>query len=245
MTDQTAADLRDTVTLVTGAAGALGSEVARHLSRRGGRLLLVDAAQAADRLEQLAAELGNARTIAGDISSAATWSEALPHVEREFGAPLSGAALIAGAWRGGKPLHAAENDDVWRTMMAANVETVYRTLRVILPGMVARGRGSIVVIGARAAVQPWTSANGAAYAASKAAVVALAQAVAAEVLDAGVRINAVMPSTMDTASNRAAMPSADPARWVSLASAAGVIGFLLSDAARDISGAAVPVYGHS
>ena len=112
-------------------------------------------------------------------------------------------------------------------------------------GMVAQRRGSIVVVGARAAEQPWTSANAAAYAASKAAVVALARAVAAEVIGQGVRVNAILPSTMDTPANRAAMPKADPSAWVSLPSAAGVVSFLLSEDARDISGAALPVYGRA
>jgi NAD(P)-dependent dehydrogenase (short-subunit alcohol dehydrogenase family) len=75
--------------------------------------------------------------------------------------------------------------------------------------------------------------------------VALAQAAAEEVLDRGVRINAVLPSTMDTAANRRAMPDVDPTKWVSVTSAAGVIAFLLSDGARDVSGAAVPVYGRA
>jgi NAD(P)-dependent dehydrogenase (short-subunit alcohol dehydrogenase family) len=136
-------------------------------------------------------------------------------------------------------------DDVWRTMMEANLETVHRSLRALLPAMVARKQGSIVVIGSRAAVEPATSARAAAYAASKAAVVALAQAVAAEVLDAGVRVNAVLPSTMDTPANRAAMPKADPGKWISLASAAGVVAFLLGEEARDISGVALPVYGRA
>ena len=102
-----------------------------------------------------------------------------------------------------------------------------------------------MVVGSRAVEQPWTSARSAAYAASKSAVVALARAVAAEVLEDGVRVNAILPSTMDTPANRAAMPKADPSRWVSLESAAGVVAFLLSDAARDISGVALPVYGRS
>jgi len=102
-----------------------------------------------------------------------------------------------------------------------------------------------VVIGSRAAVQPETSARASGYAASKAAVVALAKAVAAEVLDFGVRVNALLPSTMDTPANRAAMPGVDPAKWVSLSSAAGVVAFLLGEEARDISGVALPVYGRA
>jgi len=130
-------------------------------------------------------------------------------------------------------------------MISSNLDTVHLALRSLLPGMVAAKRGSIVVIGSRAASQPWTSASAASYAAAKAGAVALAQAAAAEVLESGVRINAILPSTIDTAANRAAMPDADPTRWVAAESLAGVIAFLLSDEARDISGAALPVYGRS
>ncbi|HZU84685.1 MAG TPA: SDR family NAD(P)-dependent oxidoreductase [Polyangiaceae bacterium] len=233
------------VALVTGAAGALGAQVAKALFDRGRRLVVVDGERNKQRLSELARSLGGASVVCGDVTLEATWAEGLPRVERELGAPPTIAALIAGGWRGGRPLHEEAGDDVWRAMMNANVETVYRSLRALLPAMVARGRGSVVVVGSRAAVQPATSARAAAYAASKAAVVALAQAVAAEVLDRGVRVNAVLPSTLDTPANRASMPGADPAKWVPLASAAGVVAFLLSDDAADVSGAAVPVYGRA
>jgi NAD(P)-dependent dehydrogenase (short-subunit alcohol dehydrogenase family) len=233
------------VALVTGAAGALGAEVARTLSGRGFKLVLVDGERGRQRLEGLASALGGASVVAGDITLEATWAEGLPRVERELGAAPSRAALIAGGWGGGKPLHEETSDDVWRAMMQANLETVHRSLRALLPSMVAKKSGSVVVIGSRAAVEPATSARAAAYAASKAAVVALAQAVAAEVREHGVRVNVVLPSTLDTPANRAAMPKADPGRWVSLGSAAGVVAFLLSDEARDVSGAALPVYGRA
>jgi NAD(P)-dependent dehydrogenase (short-subunit alcohol dehydrogenase family) len=233
------------IVVVTGAAGALGSEVARTLSKRGHKLALFDSERSRTRLEELAGSLGNAIAVAGDIASELTWSQAMARIPRELGSTPSQAALVAGAWRGGKPLHAETSDDVWRAMMAANVDTVYRSLRALLPAMVAGKRGSIVVVGSRAAEEPQTSAGAAAYAASKAAVVALMRVVAAEAIEHGVRVNAILPSTMDTPANRAAMPKADPARWVSLASAAGVIAFLLSDEARDISASAIPVYGKS
>jgi NAD(P)-dependent dehydrogenase (short-subunit alcohol dehydrogenase family) len=233
------------VALVTGAAGALGAEVARTLAARGDRLVLVDAAGAKARLEQVASTLPDACVVAGDVTDDRIWSEAIPRIEREVGAMPSLAALIAGAWQGGSPLYEEKGDETWRAMMSANVETVHRSLVRLLPAMVSRKRGSVVVVGSRAAEQPWTSANAAAYAAAKSAVVALARAVAAEVLEHGVRVNAILPSTMDTPANRAAMPKVDPSKWVSLDSAAGVIAFLLSDAARDISGVALPVYGRS
>jgi NAD(P)-dependent dehydrogenase (short-subunit alcohol dehydrogenase family) len=233
------------VALVTGAAGALGAAVSRALSQIGCKLALADGPAARARLEALAASLGGATVVAGDIALESTWAEAMPRIERELGDAPTKAALIAGGWRGGKPLHEETGDDVWRAMFDANLETVHRTLRAVLPPMVARARGSVVVVGSRAAVQPGTSARAAAYAASKAAVVALAQAVAAEVLPHGVRVNAILPSTLDTPANRAAMPKADPTTWVPLESAAAAVAFLLGDGARDISGAAVPVYGRA
>jgi NAD(P)-dependent dehydrogenase (short-subunit alcohol dehydrogenase family) len=233
------------VAVVTGAAGALGAEVARVLGGRGHKLALLDSERSGAKLDELAASLGGACVVRGDLASEATWSAAVTRIERELGAKPTLAALVAGTWRGGRPLHEETTDDGWRTVMSANLETVYRGLRALLPSMVASGRGSIVVIGSRAAEQPWTSARSAAYAASKAAVVALAQAAATEVLEHGVRVNAILPSTLDTLANRTAMPKADPSRWVPLASAAGVVAFLLSDEARDIHGAAVPVYGRA
>jgi NAD(P)-dependent dehydrogenase (short-subunit alcohol dehydrogenase family) len=236
------------VALVTGAAGALGAEVARALAARGCKLVLVDGEHARTRLDSLASSLGGPGgvcVVAGDIRAESTWAEAMPRIAAELGAAPSRAALIAGAWRGGKALHEEAGDDTWNAMIGANLDTVYRTLRALLPPMVTRGRGSVVVVGSRAAVEPASSARSAAYAASKAAVVALAQAVAAEVLPHGVRVNAILPSTLDTPANRSSMPKADPSKWVSLSSAAGIVAFLLSDDARDVSGAALPVYGRA
>jgi NAD(P)-dependent dehydrogenase (short-subunit alcohol dehydrogenase family) len=236
------------VALVTGAGGALGAEVARALAARGERLVLVDGAPARGRLEQLASAIGGGCVVAGDLTDDAVWSEAMPRVVRELGAAPTLAALIAGGWKGGSPMHASERaseEATWKAMMSANLETVHRSFEHLLPAMVAARRGSIVVVGSRVAEQPWTGAGAAAYTTSKSAVVALAKAVAAEVLDHGVRINAILPSTMDTPANRTAMPKADPTKWVSLQSAAGVVAFLLSDAARDVSGAAIPLYGRA
>lgn len=233
------------VAIVTGAAGALGSEVARALSVQGHRLVLIDREGHKERLEQLARSLGGGLCLTGDVADGAMWDGALDRVRRELRAAPTRAAFIAGAWRGGTALHEEKTDDVWRSMMTANLETAYRSLRAVLPPMVAARRGSVVVVGSRVVEQPWTSSGAAAYAAAKAGVVALARATAAEVVQHGVRVNAVLPSTLDTAANRAAMPGADPSLWVSTASAATVIAFLLGDDARDISGAAIPVYGRS
>jgi NAD(P)-dependent dehydrogenase (short-subunit alcohol dehydrogenase family) len=164
-------------------------------------------------------------------------------IASELGLAPSHAALIAGGWAGGTNLVDASDERAWSEMLYANLETVHRALRALLPPMVKARCGSVVVVGSRAVERPWSGAGQSAYVASKAGAVALAQAVAAEVLESGVRINAILPSTIDTPANRNAMPDADFTRWVSAESAAGVIGFLLSDDARDISGAAIPIYG--
>ena len=224
--------------VVTGGAGALGSTLAAHLHAKGYRIALLDSAAAKTRLEEVGKPF-DAFTWAGDLSQKDAWAAAMS----ALGDVPTHAALIAGGWAGGKPLH--EDDDSFEKNMKSNVDTAYRALRALLPGMVEKKSGSIVVIGSRAAVQPWTSKNAATYAASKAAVIAMSEASAAEVLEHGVRINAVMPSTMDTRANRSSMPTADFTKWVSLESASGVIAFLLSEDAKDISGAAIPLYGRA
>jgi len=219
------------VCIVTGGSGALGSSVARALAKRGHTIVLADSPRSKERLAPLAKELG-AKTCAVDLATADGWKE----VMATAGEP-SCAALVAGAWRGGI------DEDAWAAMMTANVETVYRAFRALLPGMQARKQGSIVVVGSRNVERPWSGAP--AYTASKCAAVGLAQAAAAEVLDDGVRINAVLPSTMDTPANRASMPKADFSKWVTTDSVAAAIAFLLSDDARDISGVVLPIYGRA
>jgi NAD(P)-dependent dehydrogenase (short-subunit alcohol dehydrogenase family) len=237
----------DRIVAITGGAGALGSALAAYLVGKGYRAALFDTDRAKERLGQLVKELGGERATfhCGDFGTAATWEAALATTKGAFGASPSHGVLVAGGWDGGTPLHAAKDDSAYEKMMALNVDTVYRALRALLPSMVEKRRGSIVVVGSRAVERPWTSAGSAAYGASKAAVVTMAQAVAQEVLESGVRINAILPSTMDTPANRAAMPKADPSTWVALDSASAVIAFLLSDDARDVSGAALPVYGRA
>lgn len=233
----------ETSIIVTGGAGALGSAVVRHLVGRGRRVVGLDTARAAERQAALRQELGERYVgVLADVSTLAGWEHALERAATL--GPVAGAVLTVGGWAGGAPV-VSEAEDVYERMMSANLDTVHTALRALLPKMIAQKSGSVVVVGSRAVDRPWTSAGAAAYAASKAGAVALAQAVAAEVLAHGVRVNAVLPSTIDTPANRAAMPDADPAMWVSAESLAAVIAFLLSDDARDVSGAAVPVYGRS
>lgn len=230
-----------TAVVVTGASGALGSALVRELVKGSSVVIAVGRGVSQAALDD---EHGAGRTLAAafDVTARNDWSTLIERTDRA-GLALSGAVFAAGAFRGGERLHETKDDATWNAMLDANLETARVSLAALLPGMVGRREGSVVIVGSMAAVRPWTSASSAAYAASKAAVVALTQAVAAEVFSDGVRVNAVLPSTIDTPQNRASMPDADFARWVTPSSLAGVVSFLLSAAARDISGAALPVYG--
>jgi len=143
-----------------------------------------------------------------------------------------------GGFAGGAPLH--ETDlEVWDRMFRTNVRTAVAMSRAVLPGMLARGRGSIVNVASRAAFE--RPPGLAAYAASKAAVVALTESLQREVLAHGLRVNAVVPTTIDTPANRAAMPGADFSLWTPPARIADVIHWLASDASATVRGALVPV----
>lgn len=229
------------ITVVTGAAGALGSEVTRVLLERGHKVAALDRPSA--KLEALARP-GLCLPIGMNLTAGSAWQEAMTKILAELGPP-TGAVLTAGGWAGGQPVHKTTDDSTYRRMMELNVDTTELSIRSLVPGMVEKGHGSIIVVGSRAVERPWESTGAAVYAASKSAVVAYAQAVAAEVLESGVRINAVLPSIIDTPMNRTAMPKADPLKWVAPESLSRVIAFLLSDDARDISGAAIPIYARA
>ena len=109
--------------------------------------------------------------------------------------------------------------------------------------MIAAGGGKIVTVGA-ASAQRGLAGMGA-YTASKSATIRLTEAMSAELREQRVNVNCVLPTTIDTPENRAAMPEADPARWVAPVALADVIGFLASDAARAVHGSALPVPGLS
>ncbi|MEZ0311759.1 MAG: SDR family oxidoreductase [Myxococcota bacterium] len=229
------------ITIVTGAAGNLGAAVVSHLCERGGHVIAVDRDGAQESLAALAQRFpGKVETFTFDVGDRAAWAQTALRLQ---GRELAGAAFLAGAWSGGQPVGAG--GDTWRKMMSTNADTVYASLEAVLPLMKARGNGSIVVVGARPVELPGTAGTAAEYAAAKSAVVALARAAAAEALTSRVRINAVLPSIIDTPPNRKAMPGAKHDTWVSPASLADVIGFLLSDSARDVSGAMIPVYGRA
>ena len=149
---------------------------------------------------------------------------------------------IAGAFRMGKPLHETTDED-WDFLFDANAKTVLKMSRAVVPSMIRNGGGKIVNVGAYAALKG--AAQMGAYVASKSAVMRITETMAAELRDKNINVNCVLPSIIDTPENRAAMPKADPRRWVSPDDLAAVIVFLASDAARAMHGAAIPVNGLS
>lgn len=154
-------------------------------------------------------------------------------------APRAEALVNAvGGYGGGKPLHETELE-LWDRMYRMNVRTAVALSRALLPGMIARQKGSIANIASRAALD--LPAGLGAYAAAKGAVLSLSQILQKEVGDRHVRVNTVVPTTIDTPANRAAMPGADFSLWTPPAAIAEVIHWLSSDAAATVRGALVPV----
>ena len=147
-----------------------------------------------------------------------------------------------GAYVGGVELWKLAPADLDR-MLNLNLRTGYMLARAVLPGMLKRGRGAVVNVSAKAAYDHGAGAS--AYAASKAASLAMMDSLAAETRDTGVRVNSVLPSIIDTKANRDAMPGANFAAWPKPEDIAKVILFLASDAAKVVHGAAVTVYGDS
>ncbi|MGH9413064.1 MAG: SDR family NAD(P)-dependent oxidoreductase [Terriglobales bacterium] len=158
------------------------------------------------------------------------------------GSPLHTLVHLVGGFAGGTSV-AETGDATWRSMLTLNLDAAFYTLRAAIPAMLAHPGGRIVLIGSRNAVVP--AANLAAYNVAKAGVVALSRTVALEIGSHGATCNVVLPSVIDTPANRAAMPKADPAKWVQPSAIAALIHWLASPAAADINGAVIPIYGQS
>ena len=220
------------VIVVTGASGALGRVVATSALAQGARVAGVDHAASQVTATPDRIELGGV-----DLTEATQARKAIDAAASHFGR-LDALINIAG----GFALEAiAEGDPkTWQRMYALNVLTALNASRSAIPHLVASGAGRIVNVGAMGALQAGSGMG--AYAASKAGVHRLTEALAAE-WKGRITVNAVLPSTIDTAANRASMPNADFGKWVTPEELANVILFLASDAASAITGALLPVSG--
>lgn len=224
--------------LITGAAGNLGRAVATAFSSSGAALILMDVDYKALRA---AHEEDDKRKllVQADLLDADSVAQAVTTAAKSF-SRIDVLCNIAGGFRMGQPVHETA-DETWDLMLDLNAKSVINTARAVVPGMLVAGRGKIVNIAAMAALDG--KENMGAYSASKSAVVRLTESMSAELRGKGINVNCILPSIIDTPQNRAAMPKADPRRWVAPEALADVILFLASDAARAIHGAAVPVTG--
>jgi NAD(P)-dependent dehydrogenase (short-subunit alcohol dehydrogenase family) len=219
--------------MLTGAAGNLGRAVAAAFGDA--NLVLLDlkrgSLQDGERQMFIAADLLDAKSVQAAVD------QAVQRFKR-----IDVLCNIAGGFRMGSPVHETSDKD-WDFMLNVNARTVLNTSRAVVPVMLGGGGGKIVNIGAFAAQKG--AAQMGAYIASKSAVIRLTETMAAELREQNINVNCVLPTIIDTPENRAAMPKADPKRWVAPQDLAQVIVFLASDAARAIHGAALAVTGLS
>ena len=155
---------------------------------------------------------------------------------------LEAVVNLVGGFSSGPRVHETDPEDFER-MVRLNVMPGFLLARAAMPRMIERGGGAFVGVSARPALRPFSGAAG--YISSKAAVLALIQALDAEYRNDGIRCNAILPSVIDTPANREAMPDADHSKWVPPAQIAKVVRFLVSEDSAPTSGAAVPVYGRA
>src|SRR5258705_8118172 len=220
------------VVVVTGALGALGKVVAETALARGARVAGIDYAPAQSPATPDRLELGGV-----DLTDAAQARRAIDSAASHFG-KLDALINIAG----GFAFETVADGDpkTWQRMYALNVTTALNASRAAIPHLSRSENGRIINIGAMGALQAGSGMG--AYAASKAGVHRLTEALAAE-LKGKITVNAVLPSIIDTAANRASMPKADFTKWVTPKELADVILFLASDAASAVTGALLPVSG--
>jgi NAD(P)-dependent dehydrogenase (short-subunit alcohol dehydrogenase family) len=220
------------IIVVTGASGALGRVVAATAQARGARVAGVDHAASQVQATSTRIELGGV-----DLTDATQARKAIDAAVSHFG-KLDALINIAGAFAFET---IAEGDPkTWQRMYAINVLTALNASRAAIAHLVTSGAGRIVNVGAMGALQAGSGMGP--YAASKSGVHRLTEALAAE-WKGKITVNAVLPSTIDTAANRASMPNADFSKWVRPEELANVILFLASDAASAVTGALIPVNG--
>jgi NAD(P)-dependent dehydrogenase (short-subunit alcohol dehydrogenase family) len=230
--------MADRTVLVTGGTGGLGGAVTAAFLAAGWRVVVPA------REEPSAAEPARPGLVrlTADLLDPADAARAVEVAAAEADAPLRAVVNLVGGYASGGLVHETPIEEFER-MLTLNLRPTYLVTSAALPRLVAAGGGAIVCVSARAALAPFPGAAG--YATAKAAVLAFANAVAVEYRQRNVRCNTVLPSVIDTPTNRAAQPAADHRRWVSPAEIAPVVRFLASDESAPTSGASVPVYGRA
>ena len=231
------------VALVAGGTGGLGGAVSLAFLEEGAKVVATYRKQ--QEFAALKSAAGaNASALEGqlvDITDELATAKFVANVVSRHGR-LDAVVNAIGGYAGGIKLWDLDTKTV-DAMFSLNLRSGYSLARAVLPPMLKQRYGSIVNVAAKAAVDH--GAGAAAYAASKAAAVALMDSLAADTKGTGIRVNSILPSIIDTPINRQAMPGADFASWPKPQDIAQVILFLCSDAAKTIHGAAIPVYGNN
>ncbi|HEX6356252.1 SDR family oxidoreductase [Actinophytocola sp.] len=214
--------------LVTGGAGGLGGAVSRAFVEAGWRTVVPYRSKPPEGVHAVRADLADPTSVAEVAAMAAGVPEA----------PLKAVVNLVGGFAMGGRVHETPVDE-FEAQFRTNLRPTYLVCAATLPHLIAAGGGSVVCLSSRAALRPFSGAAG--YITSKAAVLALVDALAVEYRQDGVRVNAVVPGVIDTPANRESMPSADRTDWVSPADIAKTIVFLAGDESSTISGAHIPV----
>jgi len=227
------------VAIVTGGAGALGQAVTLRLLADGGVVAVpwvVDKER--ERLTARVPAAARPRLFEEhcDVTDAGAFAAHVERVRSRHGR-IDALISLVGGFAGGTLLETDRAE--WDRMLALNLTSAYTAARVVLPGMRDARSGRVVLVASRAALTP--SAGFIAYTVAKAAIVTLVQALAQEVRDLGITVNAVAPSTMDTPGNRAAMPDSDRKGWVPVESVAAAIAWLAAEESAHVSGTVVAV----
>lgn len=226
--------------IVTGATGNLGSAITRLLSRHGAQMVLAD--MSAEKLAGLARELAGpvVEVANADVRTAEGCAAIAEGALKRFGC-IHGLANTVGGFKLAGITGGAADD--WAMLLDLNALSALRLSEAILPAMSAQGYGRIVNIAAGAGQKSFAGAS--VYAASKAALLRITEAISEEHKAEGVTANCVMPGTMKTPQNAAAMPDADQSTWVDTKSVAALVAFLLSRDATAVTGTAIPVTGRA
>ena len=231
------------VVLVAGGTGGLGSAVSLAFLQEGAKVVATYRKEAEFAALKSAAS-SNSAALEGhlvDVTQEVAAAELVTDIVSRHGR-LDAVVNTIGGYAGGIKLWELKTE-VFDSMLSLNLRSGYALARAVMPTMLKQRYGSIVNVAAKAALDH--SAGASAYAASKAAAVALMDSLAADTMGTGIRVNSILPSIIDTAANRRAMPGADFASWPQPGDIAQVILFLCSDAAKTIHGASIPVYGNS
>jgi NAD(P)-dependent dehydrogenase (short-subunit alcohol dehydrogenase family) len=227
------------VALVTGGSGALGQAITHRFLADGGAVCvpwIVEPER--ERLEASVTGPARPRLMLErcDVGNDAAMAKLTERVLKAHGRIDVLVTAVGGFAMGGL----LETDRaVWDAQLGLNLTTTYVAARAVLPSMLAAGSGRVVAVASRAVVPP--AGGFIAYTVAKAGVIAFVQALAQETRGRGVTVNAVLPSTMDTPANRAAMPDADPHTWTPVTAVADAIAYLAGESAGHVTGSLVAV----